>query len=92
MRKALKQFAEFQDKILSSHDNIKKGEDGWSEERISFLYCKLLGEVHELAIEIMKYEAGDRNYATKLISRECADVANFAMMIYDNVNRKHKEA
>ncbi len=81
MREPLKKFAEFQESVLKEHDNIKKGVAGWNKESIRTLFNKLVKEVNELEHEI-RFSSFSNN-----IPRECADVANFAMMIYDNVNR-----
>jgi hypothetical protein len=86
VRKALKQFAEFQEEILKEHDEGKGGREEWCKEDTSLLFVKLIGEMSELA-NALAYN-GNRVYFRKAVSRECADMANFAMMIYDNVNRE----
>ncbi len=90
MRKALKQFAEFQEKILKDNDCKL----GWKECSLNDLYEKLQYEMIELSSVILSVysdvppdESIDEEIKEQ-ISKECADVANFAMMIYDIVNRK----
>ncbi len=85
MRTPLKEFAEFQEKILKEHDEIKGGRKEWCKEDKSLLFVKLIGEMSELA-NALAYD-GNKMLFRKAVSRECADVANFAMMIYDNANR-----
>ena len=58
--------------------NIAKGD--WRESRIRDLYVLLIGEVRELEAEL--YSSGPHDNIVK----ECADIANFAMMIADRVN------
>ena len=53
----------------------------WRQERVSRLFKRMLGEIEELA-EAMAARDKDA------IIKECADVANFVMMIADNARRK----
>ncbi len=92
MRKPLKKFAEFQEKILKENDN----KEGWEECSIVELYGNLHEELREL-IEVLLNSSPiedltDEEYEEykEQVSKECADIANFAMMIYDNINRKKK--
>lgn len=59
------------------NDNIHKG--GWEEMSIQEIYCRLLDEVEELGQAIAS--GGYSSY----IPDEATDVANFAMMIFDNL-------
>ena len=56
---------------------LTRHREHWKEATVKFLLSRLIGETVELTDAI---ESGDR----KSIVRECADVANFAMMIADN--------
>ena len=96
MRKPLKKFAEYQEKILKENDY----KEGWGECCINDLYGKLREETSEL-IEIL-LDSGEFNCINPIkdlvdkehrenISKECADIANFAMMIYSNINKEHPQ-
>jgi len=61
-------------------DNKHKG--GWSKCSQSYLVRRLDEEVTEI-----KHAIGE-NYDTEDIIKECADVANFAMMIADRYKQK----
>ncbi len=63
--------------IDTLNDNIHKG--GWEQMSIQELYYRLLDEVDELGREIASDEYNS------CISDEAIDVANFAMMIFDNL-------
>ena len=83
-RPALKRFSEIQEIILKKNDKRKKGWNGCS---IDYLFSRLQDEVYELKIAIEKMT----DTTSPDIESECADVANFAMMIADNWNNKfHK--
>lgn len=78
----IKKICSFQEIILSKNDH--KG--GWKKLSLKWLLRRLKTEVMELerAInKITKDTAPD-------IDSECADVANFAMMISDNFNDTHR--
>ena len=50
---------------------------GWKREKVEYLLARLTIELNELATAIMN------NLERDEIKAECADVANFAMMISD---------
>ncbi len=52
----------------------------WSMHSYPYLLMKLKGEVEELDISLQEDSPDE-------IIRECADVANFAMMIADNIHK-----
>ena len=79
MRKELKQFAEFQEKILKKNDH----KSHWSWCKTGWLLRRLGQELNELRRACKKGN-------TEEIKSECADVANFAMMIYDNLRQRGK--
>lgn len=62
-------------------DNIDKG--GWQDCPFSYLIQRLEEEVKELRESLMDRDPED-------VVHEAADVANFAMMIADNVRMAHK--
>lgn len=70
-------FAELMEQRLSENRH-KGGRDGWEKTWVMELFSSLRDESNELAIAI---EVGN----SKEIVRECADVANYAMMIADVV-------
>lgn len=83
MRKSLKRFAEFQEKVLQ--DNDYKG--GWDDSPIdSYLFLCLEDEVYELGEAL-----GSKNLNTikgvETIQKECANSANFSMMIFDKLEQ-----
>ena len=89
MRKPLKKFAEFQEEILKEHN----WKIPWNRCSIDYLCSRLSMEFGELRLEIAhRYNPDPKHHNNKdKIKRECADVANLAMMIYDKVNRKTNE-
>lgn len=67
-------FALLMEKRL--RENEHKG--GWEDERMDWLFARLLDEAGELEAEM------NPNAVPRQIAVEAADVANFAMMIADN--------
>ncbi len=63
---------------LKLRANDYKGETGWRDLTKKELLIRLLGEVIELA------GAKDDDHC----KRECCDVANYAMMIFDNIEER----
>ena len=78
VRECVKWFAKEMEKKLKENDH----KPGWQEDCFEALYLRMKHEVREVA------EAFDKNNRAVIIIRECADVANFAMMIADNY-KKH---
>lgn len=64
-------------------ENIAKGKGGWEDMRSEWLYMRLQGEIGELYAELMAKKVDPDK-----VARECADVANFAMMIADRVGHE----
>ena len=60
-------------------ENNHKG--SWKDEPIDSLFLNLLNEVDELSIEVKQPDCYKNNQIYENIIKECADVANFAMMI-----------
>jgi oligoendopeptidase F len=93
MRKSLKQFAEYQEEILKENDH----KEGWDDCFLHNLYYMLREEMEELEAVLNSWGClyklnptknltnEERKEFKEQISKECADVANFAMMIYDNL-------
>ena len=71
MRPVLNAFANYMEKILHHHDH----KNGWENVLYSYLLARLKDEVNELEDALLNRED---------IEQECADVANYAMMIFDN--------
>jgi len=74
MRKEVKRFANDMEKTLRIHDKTKSH---WSNATRTYLLGKLRDEVEELDNAIALRGNQD-------IRAEAIDVANFAMMIWDN--------
>lgn len=62
---------------------------GWKRESIEYLMSRLKEELIELEIELKKsstiHDSADYYKREKQVIKECADIANFAMMIADNI-------
>lgn len=82
MRESVKWFAGIMEQTLQKHDD-KKGSDGWLNDDIYGLFGRLREESDEIEELIIHYDY-EKDESLKLI-KECADVANFAMMIADSV-------
>jgi NTP pyrophosphatase (non-canonical NTP hydrolase) len=84
-------FAEKMEEKLRENDS--KG--GWDNCDIAWLLKRLREETTELAEVIAVYEEDTRGipgvYSAHKTMSECADVANFAMMIADLVRRGSPE-
>lgn len=81
-REELVWFASKMDEQLS--DNDHKGH--WCDEKPSYLLYKLIAELAELT-ETLHENMSDwanQKYTRDAIVSECADLANYAMMIADN--------
>lgn len=79
MRPEIMWFGEQMEKKLQVHD----GKGGWDTCELYWLLKRLQDEVAELKTEIDLLNCGMINYQEAI--NEAADVANFAMMIADNV-------
>lgn len=82
LRPAVRWFAERMEAKLQ--DNDYKG--GWEHELPERLMCLLVKEVGELSSGLEAWRMDDQ-WANAVIA-ECADVANFTMMIADLVRQK----
>ena len=79
-------LAEAMERKLSRHDG-DRGKDGWLSESPSWLLERLEEETKELTTVVGMYEEStdpsDRERRRKMVLKEAADVANFAMMVAD---------
>lgn len=73
MREAVKQFAEEMEKVLAKNDH----KEGWEECTNLYLVQRMIEETSEVLKMLDIGEFGD-------MAEEAIDVANFAMMLYDN--------
>lgn len=70
-----------------------KGIRGWDDCDLLWLHSRLLKEAAELHEQLKKFETNcpvhplDVEKLIDNIRAECADVGNFAMMIYDNISK-----
>jgi len=79
LRPSVVEFAMEMEKILQEHDTIKES-DGWQNESIEWLFKRLVQEVFKLYGAIFV----ESQLIPTSIRKECCDVANFAMMIFDH--------
>jgi len=89
LRDEVKKFAQAMEIILRRNDD----KEGWSGESLDYLIESLKDEVKELEDAARGYELLSNQNLTEgteaeillYVQRECCDVANFAMMISDNL-------
>ena len=85
----VRKFAEEMEKKLRENDH--KG--GWTEEDLGYLHHGIMREAKELEELLVRYDMIGKVIFSltpikkRKIIRECADIANFAMMIADNTRR-----
>lgn len=82
-RKVVREFSDEMEKILQ--DNDDKG--GWSESSTYYLLKRLDEEVKELKNALSSTGVGYLHPIDDIL-KEAIDVANFAMMIWDNHRRQ----
>lgn len=88
IRKAVRLFAEAMERRLIANDHKRS----WGEIPFRDLLHLLEGEVRELWQAYENRSACDENRYQQ-VTKECADIANFAMMIAENYGaHPHKEA
>jgi hypothetical protein len=73
----VKRFAEAMIEKLNEPEKIAKGD--WKQYNAWYHFDRLEQEIAELKLELI----GGSNTSREAILKECADVANFAMMIAD---------
>lgn len=79
------QFSTAMEENMRKHDE-DKGRHGWFKMDPKTLLEKLMGEVLELSDTLVEYP----NTNSQKIIDECADVANYAMIIADIAKRRKK--
>jgi NTP pyrophosphatase (non-canonical NTP hydrolase) len=89
-RPAVQWFAGEMEEKLRKNDH--RGPDGWKGCRFDYLTGRLMQEMMEVFRELWRANADTRiakidSEVARKITDECADVANFAMMIADNAMR-----
>ena len=88
-RKGVQWFAERMENKFRENDD----KDGWGDSSSDYLFKRMDEEYEELKDKARQigwhiFCAGDcEDYIDQFID-ECADIANFAMMIADNAERK----
>lgn len=75
-RKVVSEFAHDMEKQLKANEH----KDGWGETRNGYLTHRLWNKVDKLTNSVLSKPDKDKHQITKL----CADIANYAMMIADN--------
>ena len=94
VRPSVANFARWMEKVLREHDE-KRGWDGWKvtnrddlPQMMTFLIRRAHEELEEVEetlfdpkIEVFDYFEED----AESVMRECADVGNIMMMVFDNV-------
>lgn len=84
-RPAIQFLAAFQELAFKNHD-LDRGEEGWKDDDPKALFQRLVEESEELLKELDK-----KRPHTGRVTKECADVANFAVMIADVMQRRYLE-
>ena len=89
VRKEVSDFAKIMEEKLQ--ENEHKG--GWDNCDNDFLFNRLLQEMTELheSLAELKITKGNGKGIARETMRECADVADFSMMISSNLKRKYFE-
>lgn len=81
-------FADVMEQKLKENDH--KG--GWEEESLESLLGRALQEHMEVNQALHDWRMGKRNIeGSRKVIRECADAANFYMMVADNIAREQVE-
>lgn len=85
-REPVNWFSREMEKRLRRQD-YSRGCVGWRGSAMRWLYGRLGQESFELA-DALANQSTETALRTEAIIRECADVANFAMMIADNARQE----
>ena len=80
MREQVKSFSKDMERVLKKNDE----KHGWDNLTIHWLLYRLKEETDELRMELTNQDKASA-------MREAIDVANFAMMIWDNLRRGGKK-
>lgn len=76
VREPVVKFAEQMEERLRENE----GKGGWERADLWWLFRRVLDEICEVAEALSRSDL-------KRVGHECADAANFLMMIFDNVTR-----
>lgn len=83
LRPEVQKFAEQMELKLRAHDH-DRGPQGWRDSDPFWLATRILVEQRELMNAMLRWPLSE---SAGSILKECADVANFAMMVSDVVHR-----
>jgi NTP pyrophosphatase (non-canonical NTP hydrolase) len=86
LRTEVEDFAQAMEITLRKHDGMK-GKIGWKNKSICYLFGYLTKEVGELGVLVQKDFRDVQSEDLLECMSECTDIANLAMMIYDNLKR-----
>lgn len=88
VREELRKFTHYQDWVLAENDH----RGGWRNLNALELLMRIHGEIGEL-IEVVSYHIKNpkSDAGKEDVMKECADVANYAMMLWDNIQRGDSE-
>lgn len=83
LRPEVRKFAEQMELKLRTHD-ADRGPSGWRDSDVFWLASRILAEQRELLNALLRWPLSASDGS---ILKECADIANFAMMVSDVVYR-----
>jgi NTP pyrophosphatase (non-canonical NTP hydrolase) len=84
VRQEVIEFAQVMEEKLKANDY--KG--GWEGCSVDFLTYRMREEVVELFDALRIHHQNPSEFSVKLVEDECADIANFALMVQDLVKKK----
>ena len=86
MRKSVEIFANCMELELQNHDD----ESGWDDSELSFLLDRLNENVKELNEVSKTYfiDIGDCKMMNKIQRKTLLDIANYCMMLHENMGKK----
>lgn len=91
-RDCVEKFSDAMEAKLQKHDK-DRGEDGWQYESSMWLADRIIAEFSELWEMLEQLNASEDETQIKKLQikaqQECVDVANFAMMTWDNLRRNN---
>lgn len=73
-------FARIMEAKLAENDHKRH----WNSCAVSYLLQRLRDEVVEVEVAVRNYQVAESTQKGREVARECADAANFALMIADN--------
>jgi len=94
IRESIMALAIDQEKKLREHDG-DRGERGWFDEDVMWLLHRVIDEAEELRLLLLNVRECQGADAIMELAQdarlECADAANFLMMIHDNLGDMCKD-